>query len=193
MALLLGSGCSGSPPASTGLPESRVQAATFARDRELELKALRAEMAATRIAAAKKEAELQELRDLVQQLRQENAESRQAFLEMRDQTEQRQREFEKARDEHGRQAEAQTSQHLSALKDTVVTLTQELGQLRQELAKPVIREQVKPAKPAPSKSIDSPQQEPRTDQLKPVPSARRGDGRPPTIMPAVRAMPPQQP
>lgn len=193
MALLLSSGCSGNPPAGIGPPESRVQAATRVRDRELELTALRAEMAATRIAGAKKEAELQELRDLVQQLRQENGESRQAFLEMRDQAEQRQREFEKARDEHGRHAEAQTSQHLTVLKDTVVTLTQELGQLRQELAKPVIKERVKPPKPAPSKSTDSPHQEPRTDQLQSLPSARRGDGRPPTIMPAVRTIPPQQP
>ena len=143
-ALLLSGGCSSTPPLSgTGTPESRAQAATLVRDRELELTALRAEMAATRIAAAKKEAELLELRDLVQQLRLENAESRQAFLELRDQAEQQQRNLEKAREEQQHQAQSHASQDLSALKDTVVALAQELGQLRQDLAKPVAKEQVK--------------------------------------------------
>ena len=71
----------------------------------------------------------------MQQLRLENAESRQAFLELRDQAEQRQRDQEKMREEHERQAQAHTTQDLSVLKDTVVTLAQELGQLRQDLTK----------------------------------------------------------
>jgi len=141
--ILLGAGCSGVPPAGTGIPESQVQAATLVRDRGLELTTLRAELAATRIAAAKKEAELQELRDLVQQLRLENAESRQAFLDLRDQAEQQQRNLEKVREEQQHQAQAHTSQDLSVLKDTVMMLAQELGQLRQDLAKPVAKEQVK--------------------------------------------------
>lgn len=133
-ALLLSGGCSSAPPARTDIPESQAQPAPLVRDRGLELTALRAEMAATRIAAAKKEAELLELRDLVQQLRLENAESRQAFLELRDQAEQRQRDLIKAREIQEHQAEAHTTQDISVLKDTVAMLAQELGQLRQDLA-----------------------------------------------------------
>lgn len=141
--VLFGVGCSSTLPAGTGTPEPQVQAATLVRDRGLELTTLRAELAATRIAAAKKEAELQELRDLVQQLRLENAESRQAFLELRDQAEQRQRDLIKAREAQERQAQAHSSQDLSVLKDTVMTLAQELGQLRQDLTKSLAKEQVK--------------------------------------------------
>lgn len=159
--ILLGAGCSGAPPAGTGIPESQAQAATLVRDRGVELTTLRAELAATRIAAAKKEAELQELRDLVQQLRLENAESRQAFLELRDQAEQRQRDLEKAREEQERQAHAHSTQDLSVLKDTVVALAQELGQLRQDLAKSVAKERVKSSNPGSSESSESGLQEPR--------------------------------
>jgi LysM repeat protein len=122
--------------------ESRIQPAPLVRDRGLELAALRAEMAATKIAAAKKEAELLELRDLVRQLRLENAESRQAFLDLRDQAEQRQRDLEQARETLARQAHAPSTEDLSLLKGTVATLAQELGQLRQELAKSIAKEQV---------------------------------------------------
>lgn len=171
-ALLLSGGCSSTPPVSgTGTPESRAQAAALVRDRELELTALRAEMAATRIAAAKKEAELLELRDLVQQLRLENAESRQAFLELRDQAEQQQRNLEKAREEQQHQAQADASQDLSVLKDTVVALAQELGQLRQDLAKPVAKER-----------------EPRSDPPQRVPAARRNSSPSSAMLPMAMAM-----
>jgi hypothetical protein len=120
-----------------------VQATPPVRDRGLELATLRAELAATKIAAAKKEAELIELRDLVQQLRLENVESRQAFLELRDQAEQRQRELVKTREIQERQVQAHATEDLSTLKDRVLTLAQELGQLRLDLAKSVAKEQVK--------------------------------------------------
>lgn len=171
-AVLLSEGCSTPPPVSTGTPESRAQAATLVRDRELELAALRAEMAATRIAAAKKEAELIELRDLVQQLRMENAESRQAFLDLRERTEQRHTEIEKGRDEQDRQVQSQTTQHLAVLKDTVVALAQELGQLRQELVRPLVKERPKPSKPLPSKSGEPSSANPRVDPPQGLPSAR---------------------
>lgn len=171
--VLLNGGCSTTPPVSTGTPESRAQAATLVRDRELELTTLRAEMAATRIAAAKKEAELIELRDLVQQLRMENAESRQAFLDLRERTEQRQTEIEKARTEQERLAQSQTTQHLAVLKDTVVTLAQELGQLRQELVRPVSKDRPKPSKTTPSKSGESSSSDVRPDPPQRVPSARQ--------------------
>lgn len=131
---LFGVGCSSTPPAGTVLPELPAHAAPPVRDRGLELTTLRSELAATRIAAAKKEAELIELRDLVRQLRLENAESRQAFLELRDQAEQRQRESVKAREIQERHAQADSTQDLTVLKATVAALAQEFGQLRQDLA-----------------------------------------------------------
>jgi LysM repeat protein len=173
-ALFLTGGCSSTLPiGGTGTPESRAQAATLVRDRELELTALRAEMAATRIAAAKKEAELLELRDLVQQLRQENAESRQAFLDLRERTEQRQTDNEKGRDAQDRLAQSQTTQQLAVLKDTVVALAQELGQLRQELVRPVAEERPTPAKTPPSKSGDPSSPGLRSDPLQRRLSARQ--------------------
>jgi hypothetical protein len=141
--VLFGVGCSGTLPAGTASPEPQVQAMPPVRDRGLELTTLRAELAVTKIAAAKKEAELLELRDLVKQLRLENAESRQAFLELRDQAEQRQRDQEKVREVQERQAQAHATEDFSTLKDTVVMLAQELGQLRLDLAKSVAKEQVK--------------------------------------------------
>lgn len=140
---LFGVGCSSTSPAGTALPELPAHAAPPVRDRGLELTTLRSELAATRIAAAKKEAELIELRDLVRQLRLENAESRQAFLELRDQAEQRQRESVKARDIQERHAQADSTQDLTVLKATVAALAQEFGQLRQDLAMSVANEQVK--------------------------------------------------
>jgi len=182
-ALLLSGGCSSTLPGGTGTSESRAQVAPLVRDREHELTVLRAEMAATRIAAAKKEAELLELRDLVQQLRLENAESRQAFLELRDQAEQRQRDLEKAREAQERQAQARSTQDLSVLKDTVVTLAQELGQLRQDLAKPVAKELVKPNNPGSLRSPESGPHEPRYDPLQRKPAARQHSSPSPAISP----------
>lgn len=173
-ALLLSGGCSSMPPVGgTGTPESRAQAATLVRDRQLELTALRAEMAATRIAAAKKEAELLELRDLVQQLRLENAESRQAFLELRDQAEQRQRDLVNARDTQERQAKMHNTDDITVLKDTVMTLAQELGQLRQDLAKPVAKELVKSTNPGSSTSPESGPHALRSAPPQRVPVARQ--------------------
>ena len=143
---LLVTGCSTKPVMGTGTPELRAQAAQLVRDREFELTTLRAEMAATRIAAAKKEAELQELRDLVQQLRQETADARQLVVDMREQAEQHRHELDRARSEQERQAVSHTTQHLMVLKDTMTTLANEVGQLRQELARPVVKERGKPSK-----------------------------------------------
>lgn len=171
--VLLGAGCSSAPPARTDLPESRVQVATPVRDRGLELTTLRVELAATRIAAAKKEAELLELRDLVQQLRLENAESRQAFLELRDQGEQRQRDQEKVRGEQERQANAHTTQDFNVLKETVVTLAQEIGQLRRDLTDPVTKELLKSSNPGSSKSRESGLDAPRSNSPQRIPAARQ--------------------
>lgn len=171
--VLLGAGCSSALSARTDLPESRVQVATPVRDRGLELTTLRVELAATRIAAAKKDAEILELRDLVQQLRLENAESRQAFLDLRDQVEQRQRDQEKVRGEQERQANAYTTHDLNVLKETVVTLAQALGQLKQELTNPVTKELLTPRNPGSSKSRESGLDVPRSNSPQRIPAARQ--------------------
>ena len=161
---LVCAGCSGmSPPSGTGAPESPNQAASPIRDRGPELTALRAEMAATLIAAAKKEAELRELRDLVRQLRMEVAESRQAFLDLRDRAEQHQTEVEKGRDEQDRQAQSQTTQRLAVLNDTVVTLAQELDRLKQELVRQAVEERSLPSGTILSKSDRPSSLDSRTD------------------------------
>ena len=168
---LLITGCSTKSVMGTGTPESRAQAAQLVRDRELELTALRADMAATRIAAAKKEAELQELRDLVQQLRQETAEARQLVLDMREQAEQHRHELDRARSEQERQAQSHTSQHLTVLKDTMMALANEVGQLRQELAKPVVKERGKPSKSSGGKPSDGGKLDGVPDSPKPLSSS----------------------
>jgi hypothetical protein len=171
--VLFGAGCSSTLSAGIATSEPRVQAAPPVRDRELELTTLRAEMAATRIAAAKKEAELLELRDMVKQLRLENAESRQAFLELRDQTEQQKRDLEQARDVQARQAQGHATQDLNVLKETVVTLAQALGQLRQDLVKPVAKEDLPHFKASSSKSPKPARHAPQSDPPQPVPTAHQ--------------------
>lgn len=171
--VLIGAGCSSTPPVDTGAPELRTQGATPIHHRELELTALRAELASSRIAAAKKEAELLQLRDLIQQLRLENAESRQAVLELQGQAEQRQRDLAHAREAHTGQAQMQASQDLSVLKETVVTLAQELGQLRQDLAKPVAKDGVNRVTLSSAKSRESARHAPQSDSPQLVTAARQ--------------------
>jgi uncharacterized protein YoxC len=115
------------------------RAARMVQDRELELTNLRAEMAATKIAAAKKEAELQELRTLVVQLRQDNVEVLQAVVEAKRAGEAVQTEAAAVkieRDELVKKAERRQADllQLTALQDTVATLSRELGDLKQAVA-----------------------------------------------------------
>lgn len=181
--VLFGAGCSSTLSAGIATSEPRVQAAPPVHDRELELTSIRAEMAATRIAAAKKEAELLELRDMVKQLRLENAESRQAFLELRDQTEQQKRDLEQARDVQARQAQGHATQDLSVLKETVVTLAQELGQLRQDLVKPVAQERVNLLKASSSKSPKASRHAPQSDPPQGIPAVQPHASRPSVLSP----------
>jgi chromosome segregation ATPase len=76
------------------------------QEREKELTALRSEMAATRIAAAKQEAELYELRMTVSRLRQDNNDSQQALLETKRMLESRQTELAAMKMERDQLAQA---------------------------------------------------------------------------------------
>ena len=116
------------------------RAARAVQDREQEMGKLRADMAATMIAGAKKEAELQELRALVVQLRQENVESRQAVLDANRTSEARHTELATLKAERERDqlavAQAQqgkSDQQFTALQETVATLSQDLAQLKQAM------------------------------------------------------------
>ena len=110
------------------------RAARMVQDRQQELATLRADMATTLIADAKKDAELQELRALVTQLRHESAESRQAVLDANRTTEARHTEEAPLKAERDPLAGAHApqgtnDQQLAALQETVAMLSQDLAQL----------------------------------------------------------------
>lgn len=111
------------------------RAAQLMQKREKELAAFRAELASTRIAAAKQEAELHELRATVVQLRQENGESHQALLETTRRLATRETEVAAMKMERaqGAQTSSQSGIHdhqLAALQETVMSLSQELTELK---------------------------------------------------------------
>ena len=135
---LWGAGCSTTPfpPARVAPMDESRRAAKAVQDREQELAVLRAEMAATRIAAAKQDAELQELRALVVQLRRENGEARQVSLDATRQADARQAELVALKAEREPVITAnvvEPTQHdrqLAALEATVSRLTQELAHVK---------------------------------------------------------------
>lgn len=105
------------------------------REREQELAALRADIASTRIAAAKQEAEVQELRATVAQLRQENGASHQALLEARQMIQTRDDEVVAIKAERDRFAQVSApstlnERQLTLLQDTVASLSQELAEVK---------------------------------------------------------------
>lgn len=112
------------------------RAAQLTQEREQTLMALRADVALTRIAAAKQEAELEELRATVIQLRQENGQSQQALSEAKRVLEARETELAAAKTERDRLAQAPAhsdvgDRTLATLQDQVASLSQELTQLKQ--------------------------------------------------------------
>jgi LysM repeat protein len=126
------------------VPDEGRKAARVVQDREQELAALRAETAAAKIAAAKKEAELIDLRTLVSQLRQENGEVRQAALEWQRLADARQSELTALQTEREQwlQAKTRAATELSPfaeLKHTVETLSRELNELKQTMATTSVR------------------------------------------------------
>ena len=124
-------GCAGSRPERVASGEMQEPVIAVAREREAELSALRAEMAATRIAAAKKEAELMELRALVAQLRQEQTENHQRLLELRQTVEVRQAETNALKAERDQWVAARNDQSIKELKDGLLVLTKQLEDVRQ--------------------------------------------------------------
>lgn len=103
------------------------------RDREEALAAMRTDLAAARIAAAKKEAEIQELHQVVGHLRQEVAEAHQAVFNVRRELEQRRVEPERRQAEPVKGPEPSQGQSAMELQHTVGLLSAEVGQLREQL------------------------------------------------------------
>lgn len=152
---LFSQGCASNQP----LPDSMAAAAqrqleTVIRDMRAEAAAIRNEMAATRIAAAKKEAELQELRHQVAELRQARAEQQQAFdakqTELmtaraeRDQLVQAKAEFQAQLAElpqlrqtavEAKASETSVQTRMKELESSMATLTTELEQVKKTLAR----------------------------------------------------------
>ncbi len=140
MALLFGgSGCATALEFSLPHETEEVRrAAQVMQEREQELATLRAEMASTRIAAAKQAAELDELRGSLIQARQESRESQQALLEARRTLDARQAELAALKTEREQLAQVPvqstaTDSQLERLQETVASLSQELTQLKQTL------------------------------------------------------------
>ncbi len=138
MVLLFGgSGCATAPELSLPHETEEVRRATqVMQEREQELATLRAEMASTRIAAAKQAAELDALRATVIQLRQESRDSQQAHLEAKRMLDARQVELAAMKTERDQLAQVPvqstaTDRQLARLQETVVSLSQELTQLKQ--------------------------------------------------------------
>ena len=151
-------GCAGHVTPAAQTLEDRAAATTVVRDREAWMASLRAELATTRIAGAKKEAEVQELRTQLGQLRQENAEIRQSLLELKRGPDSATRSGSAAPLEREQQLFETQAQHLTSLKETIVALTQEVSLLRQGLKRPTPkstpRTPLPPAKPGISPKPD---------------------------------------
>ena len=137
------SGCATAPelPMGRGIDEAG-RALQLMQEREKELAALRAELATTRIAAAKQDAELHDLRTTVVQLRQENGESHQALLEAKRTLDARDRELTAMRMEREPPAQAfapsgETAQRLAELHQTVASLSQELATVKSAMAQSI--------------------------------------------------------
>lgn len=137
---LASGGCAVTPDLSVrSATDERRLAAQLMQEREKELAALRAEMATTRIAAAKQEAELQELRATVRQLRQETVESHQALLKANQTLATRETEVAAMKAERHQHTEAtdqqtRTASQLTTLKDMVAALSFELAELKSAMA-----------------------------------------------------------
>lgn len=127
-------GCAGPPRLeSSEAHDCTARVGQALRDRESELAAVRAEVAASKIAAAKQAAELHELRNVVPQLRQDNAASHQALAAMRQELSARQAEAERARAAREEAEQTKHTQQLTDLHGTVAALTQELDRLKQDI------------------------------------------------------------
>jgi hypothetical protein len=184
-------GCGSSPMIPTrSLSDDSRRAERIVHDRENELAATRAEVAATRIAAAKKEAELSELRALVIQLRQENGEAHQALLEARQVADARQAEVAALKVEREQLLPAKAEQdsdrrQLAALQDTVASINEQLANLKQTVEVAAPRAMTPPAKLNDRMALDGDRKKPAMNREPVADKQAESGGR---IVPAVHIL-----
>ena len=174
----LAAGCASQEPpsVSTAMVDGSRHHDQVIRDMQAEAAALRAEMATTRIAAAKKEAELQEWRRRAEDLRQ-TVEAKQAelaavraerdqLLQAKTEAQAQLAEVPQLRQElaHAKTSESRIEGRIKELESTVTTLASKIEGLKKEFERRV-RAAMKSKQP-PRSSPDSPSS----------PSARKGDG-----------------
>ena len=150
-ALLAVAGCSASSKeTSRDAADGQTSMAILLRDRETALASLRAEIAAARIEAAKKEAELLELREVITQLRKDNAASRQIILDQRQTAEVTEAELKQLRTERDQLKLAQNEPAIlrpenPVLRETVLMLSKEVEQLKKGRSQTPVSTAEKPA------------------------------------------------
>lgn len=137
----------------TGEPDCKIRVAQVISDRDAMLAAARAEMAASKIAAAKQEAELQELRKAVGDLRRENADSHHAVTTLQQTVDTAQAEVERTRQERAQAERTKQERDLAELRATMQTLTERMDRLSDQVhtvaaAPAVLPEEPSQPKPA---------------------------------------------
>jgi len=162
LAALSAVGCTMVGESTVPLPE--VQESPMAgllREREAQLAALRAQLAAAHIASAKQEAELTALREQVIQLRREGIESRQRMLELRHEVEEAQAREAAPRSEPGEMivsqpaTESAPDETAADWRPVVSVLMQEVKQLKEELDAVIRTPQDPPTEQTPKRESPS--------------------------------------
>ncbi len=132
-------GCAPVPSTNEAdMQDCKTRIARVIGDRDALLAGARAEVAASRIAAAKKEAELQELRKAVGDLRRENADSHHALTVMKQTVDRAQEEANRMRTERAQAEQTKQERELSELQATVHALTERIDRLKEQVLEAVL-------------------------------------------------------
>ena len=175
-------GCATVPATNEAdMQDCKIRIARVIDDRDALLAAARAEIAASKIAAAKKEAELQELRKAVGDLRRENADSHHALTVMKRTVDTAQEEADRLRAERAQAEQTKQERELSELRTTVHALTEQMDRLKEQVLEAVLsatalsEEPSRPTsaagknhRPRPSKPVVLPIDARRTGQMLPI-------------------------
>lgn len=164
-----------------GMQDCKIRITRVIDDRDALLAAARVEIAASKIAAAKKDAELQELRKAVGDLRRENADSHHALTVMKRTVDTAQEETDRLRTERAQAEQTKQERELSELRTTVHALTERMDRLKEQVLGAVLsptalsEESSRPTsaagknhRPRPSKPMVLPIDERRTGQMLPI-------------------------
>lgn len=164
-----------------GMQDCKIRIARVIDERDALLAAARVEIAASKIAAAKKEAEVQELRKAVGDLRRENADSHHALTVMKRTVDTAQEEADRIRTEWAQVEQTKQERELSELRTTVHALTEQMDRLKEQVLEAVLsatalsEEPSRPTsaagknhRPRPSKPVVLPIDARRTGQMLPI-------------------------